>query len=439
MFFETLQSASYVGYKERRDNLIEKIKEAYPQVKDGVVLLFAGFEKPDVLFRQESSFYYFTGIKDPGVALMIDMQKKSVLYVPNCFEERARWACSSLQPTDERAKSLNLEKIELLGKSIKGYNIFPYFDKSEYENVISVLASHVKGGGNLFVLNPNNSYQYVEQRFVLDRLKLFVPEIKGENLFDISAVVSQMRRAKNIFDIGKISDAINITLLAQEAAANAIKDRALEFEVQAAAEYVFTASGASRAFPTIVASGKNATILHYTDNDDQVDDGELVLVDLGADLDHYCGDITRTYPASGNFTDRQKELYNIVLETQKYIASIAKPGYFLVNKDEPEKSLQHLAKAFLKEKGYDQYFVHGIGHYLGLDVHDVGFLKDPLQDGDVITIEPGIYIPDENLGIRIEDNYWVTKQQTICLSEMFPKELEDIEELMKTGSALIEK
>ena len=192
-----------------------------------------------------------------------------------------------------------------------------------------------------------------------------------------------------------------------------------------------TNSCASRAFSSIVASGQNGAILHYTAQDTTMHDGDLVVVDIGARYNYYCADLTRTYPVSGKFTVQQRKLYDVVLETQEYIADIAKPGYWLKNDKRQEKSLHHLACAFLKGHGYDQYFSHNIGHYLGLDVHDVGSYEEPLQEGDVITIEPGIYIPEEQIGIRIEDNYWIVKGGVICLSEQLPKRPKEIEKLVR--------
>jgi Xaa-Pro aminopeptidase len=128
---------------------------------------------------------------------------------------------------------------------------------------------------------------------------------------------------------------------------------------------------------------------------------------------------------------RQKELYQLVLDCQAYIAEIAKPGMWLNNKDKPEESLNHLAREFFKKKDLDQYFVHGIGHYLGLDTHDVGDYSKPLEEGNVITIEPGLYLPQENIGIRIEDNYWIVKSGAVCLSEALPKSVDQIENLTK--------
>jgi len=157
---------------------------------------------------------------------------------------------------------------------------------------------------------------------------------------------------------------------------------------------------------------------------------DLVVVDIGAEFEHYCGDITRTYPVSGRFTKRQREIYDIVLECQQYIEMLAKPGMWLSNKDKPEESLNHLAREFFKERGYDQYFLHGLGHFLGLDVHDVGDYSEPLQIGDVITIEPGLYIAQEQLGVRIEDNYWIVEDGVVCLSEHLPKDADEIEKLI---------
>ena len=192
-----------------------------------------------------------------------------------------------------------------------------------------------------------------------------------------------------------------------------------------------TASHARTSFPSIVAGGKNSTVLHYHENSGTLRNGDLVVVDIGAEYNNYCADLTRTYPVSGTFSKRQKEIYEVVLATQEYIASRAKPGMWLKNKDNVEQSLHHLAVKFLAQSGYDKYFPHGIGHFLGLDVHDVGDYTVPLQEGDVITIEPGIYIAEESIGIRIEDNYWITKDGAVCLSENLPKEVEDIEGFMQ--------
>jgi Xaa-Pro aminopeptidase len=171
--------------------------------------------------------------------------------------------------------------------------------------------------------------------------------------------------------------------------------------------------------------------LHSFENTRKFEEGDLVVVDIGAEYGMYSSDITRTYPVSGKFTARQKEVYNIVLETQLYVQSLAKPGIYLNNRENQESSLHHLAVKFLEKHGYEKYFIHGIGHFLGLDVHDVGNHEVPLSIGDVFTIEPGIYISEENLGIRIEDDFVITKNGCACLSENLAKQAHDIECFMK--------
>ncbi|QQR63393.1 M24 family metallopeptidase [bacterium] len=207
-----------------------------------------------------------------------------------------------------------------------------------------------------------------------------------------------------------------------------------EAEVHGNIAYVMYGSNATEAFASIVGSGFNSTVLHYHKNNDQLKTGELVVVDIGAEKDMYCADLTRTYPVSGRFSARQKVVYELVLETQEYIASIAKPGMYLKNNSHHDQSLHHLAKAFLAKAGYEQYFPHGIGHYLGLDVHDVGSYQEPLQEGDVFTIEPGIYIPEEALGVRIEDDYWLTPKGAVCLSEGLPKTVAEVQQAMADKS-----
>jgi Xaa-Pro aminopeptidase len=304
----------------------------------------------------------------------------------------------------------------------------PYSCESEYSNLTSDLKKKINSESVLFALDPHTPYGYIEQRLLLQRLRTFGA---APNVVDISSIAARMRRSKDVKEIELMYKAAEITCVAQEAAARAISHGVNEAEVQASLEYIMTGSHAAIAFPSIVATGKNSTILHYNQNNAELKKGDLVVVDIGARYDGYCADITRTYPVSGTFTKRQKEIYNIVLDTQNYIASIAKPGMWLSYKEKPDQSLNHLARAFIKEKGYDHYFPHGIGHFLGIDVHDVGDYTEPLKAGDVITIEPGIYIADEQIGVRIEDDYWIVKDGVICLSEGLPKTADEIEEMVK--------
>ena len=266
---------------------------------------------------------------------------------------------------------------------------------------------------------------------ILDRLALFVPNLM-HHVVDISDLVAKLRRKKDMQEIELMYQAVEITQMGFQAAAHMIKPGVSEAEIQATIEYIFTENGARSAYGSIIGSGKNATILHYRTNRAMMQDGDLVLIDAGAMFAHYCADITRVFPVSGTFSKRQAELYEIVLATQEHVVSFAKPGVWLNNPKEQENSLQHIAHNFLKQHNLDQYFAHGIGHFIGLDVHDVGTRFAQLEAGDVITIEPGVYLAQESIGIRIEDNYWIVDDELpVCLSEDIAKQISEVEEMVQ--------
>jgi Xaa-Pro aminopeptidase len=417
-------------YATRGKELLGAIKEEHPEREHGLVMLIAGFEHDRSMFWQESSFYYYTGITEPGAVLQLDFSGTSTLYVPNCGSSREQWMHSPIELTQENAKTLGLDKITVLGDQCAGYQFFPFFRPASYRYLLDRLKQLVAAQGTLYTLYPDNEHEYVEQRLVLNRLISLIDGLSHQ-ITDISEIVADARRRKDMYEVAMIGRAIEITELAHEAAAQAIESGVLECEVQASLEYIMTASGSRPAFPSIVATGKNGTILHYMANGAPLRNGDLVVVDIGATYEGYCADLTRTYPVSGTFTKRQRDLYQLVLDTQTYIADLAKPGMYLNNADHPEQSLHHLAQAFLKKRGYDQYFVHGIGHFIGLDVHDVGNVKEPLKEHDVFTIEPGIYISKEGIGIRIEDDYLMVKKGAICLSGQLPKEPAMIEGMVQ--------
>ncbi len=423
-------TASSAAYKNRREELQTLVKKMYPE-KKGLIMLFAQFEPQSAPFKQDPSFYYYTGVHEPAAVLTLDVESgKSILFVPNFGTERVKWIADALVPSEKRAHELEVDALEYLGDICAGYTMYPFFEKREYANVLDLIKKYCDEEQTIFVCNPFRSHAYVNQKFMIDRITHFVPELSAASA-DISSLVALMRRKKSHEELELMYKAITITSDAQETAAQLIKPNVIEYEVQAGIEYTFIASGGSLAFPSIVGAGINSTILHYHDNNATMKSGDLVVVDIGAQFNAYCADLTRTYPVSGSFTKRQREIYDLVLDTQEYIASVAKPGMWLSHKDHPEQSLNHLAKKYLQEKGYGDYFLHGIGHFLGLDVHDVGDYTIPLQTGDVITIEPGIYIAKEALGVRIEDNYWVVDDGVVCLSENLPKTANEIEAMMK--------
>lgn len=411
-------------YKNRRTKLIQKIKQENPG-KNGAVILFAALENGRNEFRQESSFYYLTGIDEPGVALHIDLNGKEKLFIPIYEENRAKWISTDISKID--LKKYGIDEMHALGETCKGYEFSCLFSDLEYKNLLSTLQTYLDDKQTIYAIKP--AQKYLEQRLILERVEKFLPGL-SDVITDISPAIAQLRRVKSQAEIEALYNAIDCTMAAHEAAAQIIEQDKYEYQVAAGIEFIFAESNGKPAFPSIVATGANATILHHTKRNGILKKGELVIVDIGAELDHYCADITRTYPVSGQWTNRQRQLYTLVLETQEYIASLAKPGMYLLNKEHQNNSLHHLALEFLTKAGYGKYFTHSVGHYLGLDVHDVGSYAEPLQEGDVITIEPGIYIPEEKMGIRIEDNYWITKDGAICLSQDLPKEPSIIEEMM---------
>jgi Xaa-Pro aminopeptidase len=413
-------------HKKRRQYLIELIEEKYKS--DGILILFADFEQDGVTFLQESNFYYLTGIHEPAAVMVTDLDDSTDIYIADTNNLREKWVAGALSL--EMAPKLDLEGVKYLGKQISGYEPSLFILDQNYANLTHVMSSIIKNGGKIFTVKQNK----LQQTFILGQLAKFIPGLL-EAIVDVSDLVATLRRHKSEEEIDYICQAIDITGMAQEAAAKTIAPGALECEVQAAIEYLFIAAGSRTAFPSIVGGGINSTIMHYFQNDAKLHKGDLVVVDIGSRYKNYCADITRTYPVSGKFSPRQREVYEIVLQTQEYIAEIAAPGFWLSNSEHPEKSLTHLAREFMRKKGdYDKYFTHGIGHYLGLDVHDVGSRTEPLQEGDIITIEPGIYIPAEKLGVRIEDNYLVTSKGVICLSDQIEKQVDQIEKLASTGS-----
>lgn len=416
-------------YAARRQTLLAQIRAQYPE-STGVVLLFGALEQDGLSFKQERSFYYFSGVTEPGAVLLLDVASgASTLLIPHTNQQRELWVHQPLTVDAASAQRWGVEQVQYLGEPIKGFEFYPFFSVSEVSQLLSQLESY-SPNGRIFTLNPASSRAYFESRFLLNRLLNFQPQL-AKLVTDISGIVAGLRRLKDQAEISLMYQAINITVAAQQRAAEIIQPERYENEIQGLIEFTFTEAGATTAFPSIVGSGANSTVLHYMTNRGLMQAGDLVVVDIGASYDYYCADLTRTYPVSGKFTARQREIYELVLETQQYIAELAKPGMWLNYGEQASQSLNHLAHEFIKARGYGDYFPHGVGHYLGLDVHDVGSYATPLQAGDMITIEPGIYLPQEKLGVRIEDNYWITEKGAICLSDHLPSQVADVEGLMQ--------
>ncbi len=425
---EVIAMNETMEHVERRRNLLALIKDKYPQ-KSGSLFLCAGFERDREVFYQDSSFHYFFGLQEPAVMIYQPLGGETFLYTPDYTIDRNAWLPETMDA--ELLTALSVDKIEKLGKPVAGYSTGPFFTKEALENLSAVLKIVCQEGG--FIFTPLCDVA-TECRWIIEQLCTFTPELRA-HLIGIDDLIAELRQTKSSREIEYLYHAAEITAMAQQAAAGVIRKNQTEADVQAALEFVFTESGATRAFTSIVGSGKNSTILHYTNNSALLPENGLVVVDIGASFNHYCSDVTRTYPVSGSFSARQKKVYQDVLDTQSYIADLARPGMYLKNKNHPKICLNTLAHEFLQKRGYavETEFPHGIGHFVGLDVHDVGDYNKPLEVGDIITIEPGIYLRTEELGVRIEDVYWIVNEGAVCLTEEIPKGIRETEEFMRNS------
>jgi Xaa-Pro aminopeptidase len=420
-------------FKCRRNFFLEKIRGEKIASNKGVILLFGSFESERYRFWPDSSFFYLTGIEEPaGVfGLFFDeTSHREVLYVPNFGGVRRKWV-DGVVDIQSSTDTLGLDQIKHLGKQIKGFSCPPVFKKDVYADLLNDLKNSVDEKTSVYTVF-GNAGQNLKQRLLFDFIKSCLP-VFGQNEVDVSTVVHQLRRCKDLFEIDCIGRAIEVTTAGFDAATRVIAPGVLECEICASVVNEMIKAGCGEAFPGIVAAGRSATVLHYLGMDKALQPNDLVLIDIGAHWKRYPADITRVFPVSGKFSNRQREVYQIVLAAQRHVESLAEPGMFLRNEKDPNKSLHHLAVEFFKERGYEKYFVHGIGHFLGLDLHDVGDMSKELAVGDVFTIEPGIYLPEENLGIRIEDDYLITENGVECLSRAIPKDIEAVESWVSRG------
>lgn len=258
-------------------------------------------------------------------------------------------------------------------------------------------------------------------------------------------ITKELRAIKTKEEVAVTQRAVDITASAFDRVLRFIKPGVMEYEIEAEITHEFLRNRATRhAYDPIIASGDRARVLHYVENNEECKDGELILMDFGAEYGNYCADLTRTIPVNGKFTKRQKDVYNAVLDVHNYAKGILKPGISIVDYTakvctEMEKHLLKLgliSKQDIKNQdpanpAYRKYFYHGVTHHLGIDVHDIGTRVLPVKDGMLFTIEPGIYIEEEQMGIRIENNVWLTKSGSTDLFKKIPITVEEIETVMR--------
>lgn len=451
-------------YRARRQRLLSEIK-------DGVVVILGNVEDGagvEARYRQNNWMAYLTGVRTPQAALMLVPQglpsennAREIVFIPPRDVRAERWTGVQLAPGDEAAKAFGIERVlPTIINDTRGDTATTATtttpattatqDRAAKYNVLlklkeaALLPAFKNASGQskmkLYTIAPRRlrdgnvrEYQFVE------RVK---KELPGVEVVSVTNIIAEMRKAKSAAELSLLQKAIDITGEAERDAARAMKPGMYEYEAQAIIEAAFTRGGAERpGFPSIVGSGLYSTILHYSENHKRIDAGDLVVCDIGAEYSLYTADITRTFPASGKFNARQRAVYQLVHDTQTAAAAYWKPGMtqldlHLFAQNFMRQSTLRAKDADGREYTMDHFFIHGLGHYLGMDVHDVGNYSRPMQPGEVFTIEPGIYIQTEKLGIRIEDDYVVTQENTVRkLSAAIPSAPDDIERLMAESAA----
>jgi len=414
-------------YAERRAALMERLD-------DGPTIIL-GARSEDFgeagRFRQRNDFQYLCGIETPGATLLLvpealdpDGEAAAIVFLPPRQPFRERWDGPMDAPGEATAERYGLDAA--LNRSELETTLRELDDARDADEPLTV-HTHTPGPG----LGPLESFR--ASRFE-ERLNEWLDEVR---IASVSGAIGELRWIKSSSEQERLRAAVAITSDGLREAARVIEPGAFEYTAQGALEGTFLMRGAQRpGFASIVGSGPNSVILHYNKNRREMENGDLVVIDVGAEFDSYTADITRTFPVSGTFTERQREVYELVLEAQRAAEEAFEPGVSRIADLEraARKAMRQSPLRDRNDRSLDRHFIHGLGHWLGMDVHDVGPYDKPIPAGAVFTIEPGIYIPDENLGVRIEDDYLATEDGLVKLSDALPSEPEEIEMLMNIKS-----
>jgi len=381
----------------------------------GVVLVPAAHERElerdyvqDNDFRQGNTFFYFTELEtqDAWLLLVAGGAGETVLFLPPRDPLQERWTGLRLGPDTTAARLTGIARV---------------LPTDSLDPVLS--AALVRARGPLYV--PLDQTTRDEPRF---RDLLF----SGRDVRNLRPSADSMRLVKDADEVARMRKAVEISVLGHVTAMQAARPGVWEYEIEAALEAEFRRNGADRVgYPSIVGSGPNSTTLHYDVNRRQTRDGDLIVVDAGAEWGQYTADVTRTFPVNGKFTPRQKAIYDLVLATQQAAFDSTRPGTTIAQLNRVARDYMRTHSGTLcGAQTCDAYFIHGLSHWLGMDVHDVGDYSTPLKAGMVLTIEPGIYLAQEALGVRIEDDVLVTATGAEWLSAKAPKTTAEIERLM---------
>ncbi len=409
--------------KQRRLELINSIEN------DSVIILFSGkapYRSADELypFVTNRNFYYLTGLDRENFILMITKQNdkaEECLFIEEPNPQIEKWIGKKIRKA-EASKISGINNIQF----INGF-------KDSFNRMLLRLYLE-----NIYLDMERqdwNAEDTIGIKFANELINKY-PHVKIKNIYPN---ISQMRLIKNKEEIGNLKKAIDITNDGIINILKNLKPGMNEYQIEAYFDFTLKMLGAKEhAFKTIAASGENGAILHYSSNNCEIKENSLILFDLGAAYENYCADISRTFPASGKFTKRQKQIYNIVLKAQLETIKAAKPGITLKElNDVTVKVLTDECKklGLIKEdKELSKYYYHSVSHFLGLDAHDVGDYRKGIEKGMVITVEPGLYIEAEGRGIRIEDDIMITEDGCENLSKNIIKTVDDIEEFMSKNN-----
>ena len=405
--------------------------------KNSIAIIVSNDEYPlngDALydFKQNSELFWLSGIEQEGTMVVLfpdnpDPKYREVLVMVRPQELKEIWDGKRLRANEATAISgmktiVWLDTLDGLLQPWVHLADAIYLDSNENDRKNNLLRT--------------NEYRFIDEMKSRYPLHTFLRAAK---------LMKELRAIKTKEEVVVIQKAIDITEVAFRRLLQFIKPGVHEYEKEAEIYHSFLSQRATGvAYHSIIASGDNARTLHYNSNNNVCKDGELVLMDFGAAYGGYCADLTRTVPVNGKFTKRQKEVYNACLHLHDYAKSILKPGITILNYT--DKVGEEATKQFLKigllnktdiknedaeNRAYRKYLYHGISHHLGIDVHDLGTKTEPITAGMVFTIEPGIYIKEEKMGVRIENNIWITKAGNQDLMKTMPIKADDIELLMR--------
>ena len=408
--------------------------------KNAIAIFVSNDEVPvnaDALypFKQNSDLFWLTGITQEDSMVILfpdnpDPKYREVLVLVRPNELKEKWDGKRLRAAEARAISgistiVWLDTLEALLQPWVHLAEHIYLDSNENDRKGSLLRTR-------------------EYRFI-DEMKARYPLHKYERA---AAVMKDLRAIKTPKEVEVVKTAIDITDKTFRRVMNFVRPGVMEYEIEAEIWHSFLSlRSTGPAYGSIIASGDRARTLHYVSNNQECKDGELLLMDFGAEYGGYCADLTRTIPVIGKFTRRQKTVYNACLHLHDYAKSLLKPGITILNYTDKvgEEATQQFLKIGLLRKSdvknedpenraYRKYLYHGISHHLGIDVHDLGTRTAPIQAGMLFTVEPGIYIEEEQMGIRIENNLWITRSGNQDLMKNIPITVEDIETCMKKSA-----